>query len=253
VTYKHRKPLHLIYQDDRIVAIYKPHAMQVHKSGLPWEKPPYALQTLRDQLGCHVHPIHRLDRATAGVLLFALDREMAGMLSKPFAERTAKKTYLACVRGYLADGFSDRPLAVDEVERACRTTWTQLARVQIPWELGAFKTQRYSLVMCHPETGRRHQIRRHLKHASHPIVGDGSHGDLHHNRLWKSAFGVQRLMLIAARLQISHPLTGAPLDLIAPPDEELVKVWDRVGLKWPGPIRAPAPVIPAPVIPAPAP
>lgn len=223
----------IIYQDERIVAVYKPHAMQVHKSGLPWEKPPYALQTLRDQLDRHVHPVHRLDRPTAGVLLFALDREMTGLLSKQFADRTVRKTYLAMVRGYLDDGGSDRPLAVDAVEKACKTTWTQLARVQLPWAHRGFVTQRYSLVACRPETGRRHQIRRHLKHAAHPIVGDGTHGDLHHNRLWRAAFGVKRLMLIAARLEMTHPLTGARLDFVAPPDPELSAVWDRIGVQWP--------------------
>lgn len=226
-------PLHIIYRDPRIVAVYKPHAMQVHKSGLPWEKPPYALQTLRDQLDQHVHPIHRLDRPTAGVLLFALDREMTGLLSTQFAERRVRKTYLALVRGYLADGESDRPLVVDEISKACRTTWTQLGRVQLPWAHRGFPTQRYSLMACRPETGRRHQIRRHLKHAAHPIVGDGTHGDLRHNRFWRDAFGVQRLMLVAARLQLTHPLTGAPLDFVAPPDPELSAVWGRVGLSWP--------------------
>lgn len=225
--------MQILYQDARIVAAYKPHAMQVHKSGLPWERPPYAVQTLRDQLDRHVHPIHRLDRATAGVLLFALDREMAGLLSVEFAERRVHKTYLALVRGYLADGSSDRPLVVDEVSKPCRTAWRQLGRVQLPWALRGFATQRYSLVACVPETGRRHQIRRHLKHASHPIVGDGTHGDLHHNRLWRDALGVQRLMLVAARLQLRHPETGAPLDLVAPPDPELAAVWGRVGLAWP--------------------
>lgn len=226
-------PLPIVYQDPRIVAIYKPHAMQVHKSGLPYERPPYAVQTLRNQLGRHVHPIHRLDRATAGVLLFALDREMCGLLSTQFAERRVQKTYLALVRGYVAAGGSERPLAVDGVAKACRTTWRPIARVQIPWPLRQFQTQRYSLIACAPHTGRRHQIRRHLKHAAHPIVGDGTHGDLHHNRLWRSAFGVQRLMLVAARLRFTHPVSGAPLDLVAPPDPELAAVWGRVGIRWP--------------------
>jgi tRNA pseudouridine65 synthase len=225
--------LPILYRDDRIVAIYKPHAMQVHKSGLPYEKPPYAVQTLRDQLGQHVHPIHRLDRATAGVLLFALDREMTGLLSVLFAERRVQKTYLAMVRGYLSAGGSERPLMVDEVEKPSRTTWRPLTRVQIPWPLRQFATQRYTLVACAPHTGRRHQIRRHLKHASHPIVGDGTHGDLHHNRLWRSAFGIQRLMLVAARLQFAHPFTQAPIDIVAPPDPELSAVWGRVGVRWP--------------------
>lgn len=224
--------LQILYRDPRIVAVYKPHAMQVHKSGLPWEKPPYALQTLRDQLDCHVHPIHRLDRPTAGVLLFALDREMAGLLSKQFAARTVQKTYLALVRGYAADGGSDRDLTVDDVVKPSRTRWRQLSRVQIPWALRGFATQRYTLLACTPETGRRHQIRRHLKHAAHPIVGDGHHGDLYHNRLWRDAFGIQRLHLMATRLQLTHPISGAPLDLRAAPDPELADCWARVGLSW---------------------
>lgn len=225
--------MEILYRDADCVAVVKPPQMTVHRSGLYWETPPYALQTLRDQLGVFVQPIHRLDRPTCGVLLFAFSQEAAGVLMGAFARREVKKTYLAVVRGYASDGESNRPLVVDEVERTARTTWRCLHRVQLPLPLPRFPTARYSLVAAWPETGRRHQIRRHLHHANHPILGDHDHGDNKHNHLWRDHFGVQRLMLVAHRLVFPRPSDGALITVEAPPDRELAPLWARIGWDWP--------------------
>lgn len=243
----------ILYRDADCVAVYKPAHMTVHRSGLYWETPPYALQTLRDQLGVYVQPIHRLDRPTCGVLLFAFNQVAAGQLMGAFARRLVHKTYIAVVRGYATDGGTDRPLLVDEVLKPASTRWRCLHRVQLPFGIGKFPTTRYSLVAAWPHTGRRHQIRRHLHGVNHPIVGDHDHGDNKHNHLWEEKFGIHRLHLVAHRLVFPRPSDGAMVVVEAPPDPELSVLWGRLGWAWPqgdldqGHSQWPAPDADAPI------
>jgi tRNA pseudouridine65 synthase len=185
---------------------------------------------LRDQLGRRVHPVHRLDKGTSGALAFALDRETATRLAEQFADQRVAKTYLAIVRGWPpAQGVIDHPLEAVRDEYAptagsgpkpCRTAYRTLATVELPVRVDRYPTSRYALVELAPETGRRHQLRRHLAHVSHPIIGDSTYGQGRHNRLFAERFGVQRLLLACVGLEFEHPVTGASLAVRAEPGTE---------------------------------
>jgi len=200
--------LEILYQDDRLVAINKPHGLLVHKSPIAADASEFAVQLLRDQLGKKVFPVHRLDRKTAGVLLFALDSEMNSCMQTAFMERKVNKTYQALVRGYTPDsGTIDYPL-VDERGRshAAITHYTTLERYEIPVPFGKFQTSRYSLVEVKPETGRMHQIRKHFAHILHPIIGDRPHGCNKQNKLFLERWNMNTMLLHAKELRFEHPV-----------------------------------------------
>lgn len=213
------QPLEIVYKDDYLVAINKPHGLLVHKSSIAGDAQVFAIQMLRDQLGQWVYPVHRLDRKTAGVLLFALQQDTAGATQSLFAKRKVEKTYRAIVRGFTEDaGTIDRPLRNTDTGQLqdALTAFTTLARAAIPLPFGKHEISRYSLVEIHPHTGRRHQIRRHLAGVNHPIIGDRPHGCNKQNRLWKSTWGLTTMLLHAAGLQLPHPITGQPIRMEAP-------------------------------------
>ncbi|HEX2011463.1 MAG TPA: pseudouridine synthase [Roseateles sp.] len=222
--------LKVLYADEHLVAIDKPAGLLVHRSALDAHEDVFALQLLRDQLGRPVWPAHRLDKGTSGLLLFALSSEVASALGQAFEAGAMKKRYLALVRGWPAasEGLIDHGLARDP-ERAsagqellpARTAWRRLARVEWPLASDArFPTTRGALLECRPESGRRHQIRRHLKHIAHPIIGDATHGKGPLNRALAGYLGRQRLWLHGLELALTHPLSGTPLLLRAPPGPE---------------------------------
>lgn len=225
--------LKILFRDEHLVAIDKPAGMLVHRTPLAARDERFVLQTLRDQLGRHVYPVHRLDRGTSGVLLFALDAGTARQLTESFAARAVHKHYLALVRGWpAATGVIDHPLSRldDEVPLADRglgegpqpavTHYERLATIELLNGLGPHPASRYALLRLQPLTGRRHQLRRHLKHASHPIIGDATYGKGAHNRWWAQQLGITRLWLHAGSLRLPHPLTGEPLHVDAPPGPE---------------------------------
>ena len=220
------RQLDVIYLDDHCVAINKPAGLLVHRTAIASRATEFALQLLRDQLGKKVYPVHRLDRATSGVLIFGLSGLTAKALTKQLEDRVAVKTYTAFVRGF-CDGYGvmDRPLrdmgdarsyARSQPERDAVTEFRLLQKFELPFSDGKHETSRYSLIELRPHTGRRHQIRRHLKHASHPIVGDTTHGDHRHNQRFLELYGLDRMLLASTRLQIGHPVEGQLLDLTAP-------------------------------------
>ncbi len=220
-------PLTLLFEDDRFVAVDKPAGMAVHRSGHVGDAGPFAVQTLRDQIGRHVWPVHRLDRPTSGVVVFALDREAAGRLSDAFAERRVVKTYHAIVRGFVTVPLDlDRPLS----EREAHTRVAPLGTVELAHAVGRYPTARYSLVEVTPTTGRLHQIRRHLAGAGHPIVGDVGHGDRHHNHFFRDVLGVERLLLHALALRWPHPFTGAAITTTAPVDAAWQRALEALGV-----------------------
>ncbi|MGE0321819.1 MAG: pseudouridine synthase [Polyangiaceae bacterium] len=200
--------LKVLAEDDQLVVIDKPSGLLVHPG---WAKEkPTALHLVRDRVGCHVYPAHRLDRATSGVLVFAKSPESASTLGKAFAEGHVRKRYLALVRGEPDDQLIDHPLPRGEDKAgprvAARTYIRRLDSVTLTVVLRGHPV-RYSLVEALPETGRLHQIRRHLKHAGHPILGDVRYGKGDHNRLCREVFGLHRLALHAADLWLPHPRT----------------------------------------------
>jgi tRNA pseudouridine65 synthase len=219
--------LTLLHADDHLVAIDKPPGLLVHRTSLAAHEAEAALQRLRDQLGRPVWPAHRLDRGTSGLLLFALDAATASALGAMFEQGAMAKRYLAWVRGWPATdaGLIDHSLARDpelpsagQPLLAAQTRWRVLARREWPVVSDArFATTRVALLEAEPLQGRRHQIRRHLKHLAHPILGDATHGKGPLNRAVAAHLGVQRLWLHAADLSLRHPVTGEALQLHAPP------------------------------------
>ncbi|WP_422012976.1 pseudouridine synthase [Roseateles sp.] len=219
--------LAILHADEHLVAIDKPPGLLVHRTQLAAHEDEAALQRLRDQLGQPVWPVHRLDRGTSGVLLFALTPQVASLLGTMFEQGQMDKRYLALVRGWPAmdEGCIDHPLARDPEQPsagqpmlAASTRWRVLARLD--WQLVTdprFTTTRVALLEAEPLQGRRHQIRRHLKHIAHPILGDATHGKGPLNRAVAALLGTQRLWLHARELRFTHPVTGAALVLQAAP------------------------------------
>ena len=215
--------LPLLYRDEHLVAIAKPPGLLVHRTALAAHEDEAALQQLRDQLGQPVWPVHRLDRGTSGLLLFALSAEAASRLGTMFEQGQMDKRYLALVRGWPAAkaGLVDHPLARDpELPSAgqplldAQTRWQVLERMSWPVATQpGFATTRVALLAAEPLQGRRHQIRRHLKHIAHPIIGDATHGKGPLNRALAAHLGRQRLWLHAEQLRLRHPFTGQDLAL----------------------------------------
>jgi tRNA pseudouridine65 synthase len=240
--------LPILYKDDRLVVVNKPSGLLVHRSPIDRHETRFAVQMLRDQLGRRVYPAHRLDKGTSGALAFALDRETAAALAAAFAGREVVKTYLAVVRGWPEEsGVIDHALAAVQDEYAlpteaaakpASTAYRRLATVELPVRVDRYPTSRYALVELRPETGRRHQLRRHLAHLSHPIIGDSTYGKGRHNRLFAERFGVRRLLLACVRLEFSHPRTGAPVIVATDPGPEFAALARQ--LDW-QPVAAAAP------------
>lgn len=212
-------PLDILYRDDWLVAIDKPAGLLVHRSDIDRHETRFAVQLLRDQLGRRVYPAHRLDKGTSGVLLFAFDAETVRALARQFEDGTVAKTYLAVVRGWPPEaGSIDHALArkYDEYGRQLPTAEAQpalthyrrLATVELPVCVDHYPQTRYALVELRPETGRQHQLRRHMKHIGHPIIGDATHGKGVHNRFFQREFGCGRLLLACTRLEFRHPVGG---------------------------------------------
>lgn len=226
--------LKVLHIDEHLVAIDKPAGLLVHRTALDAHERRFAMQMLRDQIGAQVWPVHRLDKGSSGVLLFALNADVARVLCAAFEHGGMRKRYLALVRGWPdpQSGTIDHPLARDperasegQVLLASRTDWTLLKRFEWPIATDArFASSRYALVEAQPHSGRRHQIRRHLKHIAHPIVGDATHGKGAHNRAVAQYLGLQRLWLHALELSIEHPATRQLLVLKAPLGVE----WDAL-------------------------
>jgi tRNA pseudouridine65 synthase len=210
--------LEVVYRDAHLVAINKPAGLASHRGWASDELP--ALQLVRDQIGQAVYPVHRLDRATSGLLVFALRPEIARDMQAVLAK--SDKCYLALCRGHNeALTQVDHPLAKEPGgERRAAVT-------DFRW-LGTF--ERYGLYEARPRTGRTHQIRRHLKHVSQPIVGDVRYGKGDHNRLFRERFGFHRLALHCHRIEFAHPRGGQPVELHAPLDRAFTRLLESIGL-----------------------
>jgi len=201
--------LDIIYRDEHIIAINKPHGLLVHRTKIATERDVFALQLLRDQIGQRVYPVHRIDRKTSGVLLFALNEEMNASLSTIFREQQIGKTYWAIVRGFTdSEGTIDYALKKENGQlQESVTHYKTLAKTEIPVPVGKFDTSRYSLVEVKPETGRMHQIRKHLAHIHHPIIADRPHGCNKQNKLFKEKWAMDSMLLHAKELEFKHPVT----------------------------------------------
>lgn len=212
----------------------------VHRSPIATDADTFAVQELRNQLERHVFPVHRLDRKTSGVLLFALNEATHKALQKQFAERAVEKTYLAIVRGYTDDeGLIDYALTNDKGKvQAAQTAYKTLARTEIGLPSGKHTTSRYSLVQARPHTGRMHQLRKHFAHILHPIIGDRPHGCNKQNKLFKEKWQMTTMLLHAQSLSLKHPETGKRLKLQAQLQAEFQRMLKVLKLPTPG-LKAP--------------
>ena len=234
-------PLPLLYRDEHLVVVDKPPGLLVHRTALDAHEQRAALQLVRDQIGAPVWPLHRLDKGTSGVLAFALDAGTARHVGAQFEAGVPRKMYLALVRGWPpAAGEIDHPLARDP-ERpsagqpllAARTRYERLARVEWPFATDArHAASRYALLQVCPESGRRHQIRRHLKHIAHPLIGDATHGKGAHNRAVAAWLQMQRLWLHALTLELAHPATGRTVRIEARPDASWHRLLAHGAWQW---------------------
>lgn len=266
--------LTILYQDEYLVAVDKPAGLFVHRSFMDKDEIYFALQLVRDQIGKYVYPVHRLDRPTSGVLLFALTKEVAQKMNEAFANKSndanrgkginaeteleheleleqnneAKltKTYYALVRGHLPiteqgmlidhslkeklDKLGDKNVNRNKAPQSAQTYYQVIKQASLPITLGKFDSVRYSLVKLQPITGRRHQIRRHLSHLRHPIIGDINYGDNKQNPFFIKHFCFKRLMLIAKSLSFIHPVSEEKITITAEFDQQWQSVFKA--LDW---------------------
>jgi tRNA pseudouridine65 synthase len=225
--------LDILFRDDHLIAINKPHDLLVHRSPIAADVEVFALQLLRDQIGAWVNPVHRLDRKTGGVLLFAFNKETEIAMHQQFADNKVQKKYLAIVRGHTPDEQDiDYPLRKENgVLQEAYTSYKTLKRAELNIPLGAHPTSRYSMIEASPTTGRMHQIRKHLAHVFHPIIADRTHGCNKQNRMFKDKWKMTTMLLHASMLSFTHPITSDNIIIEAPLQPEFIRVmglmnWD---------------------------
>lgn len=240
------KSLPILYQDEYLVAVNKPAGLLVHRTNIDRHETEHALQIARDQLGQWVYPFHRLDKPTSGVLLFALDPETGRRMTESFSDEKIAKHYIAIVRGITKeeeridhplkeqwDKMGDQRADKDKPAKQAVTEYKRLATVELPYPVGRYATARYSLARVAPLTGRMHQIRRHMKHIFHPVIGDTGYGDGKQNVFFREHFNCYRLLLHAHTLSFKHPYTEQQLQIQAPLDHTFSALlealqWDKV-------------------------
>lgn len=225
----------VIYRDHDILVACKPAGLLVHRSPVDRHAHDFFLQRLRDEVGAWLYPVHRLDRPTSGIMVFACHPGAARFLGMQFEAGQVQKTYLALVRGWPQSQHIDYPLQTLDALTAKKCGEHQeahsrlrlLARHELPIANARHATSRYALVALRPETGRRHQLRRHMKHIFHPIIGDTSYGDLRQNRAFAAWCGVNRLWLHASGLAFVHP-AGGFMRFRVPADETWQNVFHKM-------------------------
>jgi tRNA pseudouridine65 synthase len=234
--------LEILYKDEYLVAINKPTGLLVHKSMIDRHEIYFAMKILRDQIGQWVYPVHRLDKPTSGVLLFALDSHTAKLMSEQFRAHTTEKTYLAICRGYVEefgviehalreklDKISDKDASKYKEAQEATTAFKCLAKVELEASVGRYDTVRYSLVELKPKTGRKHQLRRHMKHINHHLLGDTKYGRGEHNKFVREQYAMHRLLLHAVSLEFLHPYTQEKVFLEASLDRVFFKMFEEFG------------------------
>lgn len=234
----------ILYEDDTLILLHKPAGLLVHPSWISPASTPNLVGLLKQRYPDETfHTIHRLDRATSGVILFVRnDKEAARVMHQQFIDRQVSKTYLCVVRGWTeAEGTIDYPLRyekdhyaepfanADKAPQEAVTHYRTLAQVELPIAVGRYPVARYSLLEVKPETGRKHQIRRHMKHILHPLAGDTKYGEGRHNRLFREHFSIRRLLLMATELQFVHPREFRKVHVTATPDAEVLNLFEKLG------------------------
>ncbi|MGO4875450.1 pseudouridine synthase [Pedobacter psychrotolerans] len=224
--------LEIIYEDDHLIAINKPHGLLVHQSSIARDATEFALQMLRDQVGRHVSPVHRLDRKTSGILLFAFDKDTEIAMHQQFMNTQTIKKYLAILRGFAPESMDiDYPLAKENgTMQDAFTSFKTLQHAEINVPFGKHATSRYSLVEATPKTGRMHQLRRHFSHILHPIIGDRTHGCNKQNKFFLEQWNMSTMLLHASELTFTHPVTSESIHLKAALHDEFKRVMDFMNI-----------------------
>lgn len=231
--------LPVLYEDEYLIAVNKPSGLLVHKSWVAKDAKEFALQTVRNQCGKHVFPVHRLDRPTSGVLLFAFSGELAQQVQANWDR--AQKTYWALVRGWLKEdvlvdhalkGMADYGQDVETFQDA-QTQFCSLGQYELDAEIDRYPKSRFSWIEAKPNQGRTHQIRRHLKHLSHPIIGDARYGKGKYNRYFAEHLDAGRLLLHSRELKITHPITDTNLAIEAPLEGQMLQLFKSFGWQDP--------------------
>ena len=240
-------PLKILYQDDHLVAVHKPEGLLVHKSNIDKYETRFLLQTLRDQIGEHLYPIHRLDKPSSGVIVFGLSSAIAANIQAQMESNKASKEYLLVCRGYCPEsGRIDHPLKpIDDFKskrdkpkepkpaQDATTEFKRLNTIELDVAIDKYPASRYSFVLARLLTGRKHQIRRHFKHISHPLIGCPKYGKSTHNRYFSNELNVPRLLLHSYRMTLEHPVTCQPLTLCSEPSGAFRNLLER--FNWPLP------------------
>lgn len=239
------RSLPLLYLDEHLAIVNKPSGLLVHRSMIDRRESLYAMQILRNQLGRWVYPVHRLDKSASGALIFGLDKETARGMLELFSNGMIAKRYLAVVRGFTRerdridyplreepDRMTDRLASKEKPAQAAITEYRRLATAELPYPVGRYATARYSLIHASPLTGRNHQIRRHMKHIFHPIIGDATHGDGKQNEFMRRQFGCSRLLLHARTVAFEHPHFRRQVCVDAPLDEAFAALLET--MDWGG-------------------
>lgn len=229
----------ILYQDDDLLAITKPCGYFVHRTTLDRTVEEIVLNRLGEQVESYLYPVHRLDRPTSGVLLFALNSYTAQQISEQFFNQKVTKIYHALTRGWVdktkislintalkAKHHDSNPPPLQEA----KTYYQGLYHTEVPLAVGPYQTARYSLVALQPITGRYHQLRRHLNYLAHPIIGDSSHGDSRHNRALKDKYALNRLMLHASFIRLTQPRTNRPLLIHSPLPKDFSKLLQALSI-----------------------
>jgi tRNA pseudouridine65 synthase len=233
---------HIIYKDKYIVAVNKPSGLLIHPGKIARHEKQTLMKQVRDFAGQWVYPVHRLDRPTSGIVVFAFSSEVAASLTQQFTNRQIKKTYIAIVRGFteessvidkplkeIIDKMSDTRTQKNKPAQNAVTRYKTLEKIELDVPVRPYKTARYSMVMASPLTGRQQQIRRHFKSIFHPIIGDPKHGDNAHNKMLRKEFGLCRLMLHSSSIILKHPFTMKELKLTAALPQEFLQFLKNLG------------------------
>jgi len=236
--------LEILYQDEYLVVINKPSGLLVHKSMIDRHEIYFAMKMIRDQIGQWVYPVHRLDKPTSGILLFAFDSHTAKLMSMQFASHSIQKTYIAVARGYVQDEgvidhalkekldkISDKDASKYKEAQEAVTAFKCLATVELNASVGRYDKTRYSLVELKPRTGRKHQLRRHMKHINHHLLGDTKYGRGEHNKFVREVYNMNRLLLHAFSLEIKHPYTDEQMIFKADFDDTFKMIFNEFAWK----------------------
>ncbi len=223
----------ILESDEHFAWVWKPNHLLVHRSDIARYDP----MNLKDWIlestdWSFAQPVNRLDRPTSGLVLVARDSDSLKFVSAQFANHTVNKTYLAIVRGWMEDeGTIEKPIPTshNSTPKEAFTSYKTLARAEIPFQITRYETSRFSLVECTPQTGRFHQIRIHLKHLKHPIIGDTGHGDKPHNRWFAQNLSQPFLLLHSGILTLKHPVSGQSKTVRAPLPAHWKATMDQLG------------------------